>query len=227
MILLDIIAEARSNPDKTIKHWSGKEELSSWMFHSGLTYDWKAQESWGVSMTMLPKLGINPGQGVSEDTPKGIYFYPLNATAPWRAGNEKLPWGNDFPYIQVFQYDTSHQMTQKTPVDPAQLKAVLSQYCPDEVIKEVAEEGTYNNDPYWFIYNCLIRVSKNDESTIVRWNKVLRDLGFTSVMDQGRGWIAHNEPYQGIILDPRIIKQVKTFDNYKRKGDSRPWDQQK
>jgi hypothetical protein len=170
---------------------------------------------------MLPNLGINPGRGVSEDTPKGIYFYPLHYTAPWRAGNNQLPWGNDFPYIQVFQYDTSHQMTKASRVDPDQLKAALSQYCPAEVIAEVAAEGTYNNDPYWFIYNCLVRVSKNDESTIVRWNKVLRDLGFTSVYDHGTGWIAHNEPEQGIILDPRIIKQVKTFDNYKRKGRPR------
>jgi len=92
---------------------------------------------------------------------------------------------------------------------------------------EVIEGTDYTGDPYWFIYNCLVQTSKNDESTIVRWNKVLRDLGFTSVMDNGPGWIAHNERTQGVILDPRIIKQVKTFNNYTRKGDPRPPEQRK
>jgi hypothetical protein len=219
MRVADIITEARSHPDQNEKHWNSQGELESWFHRSGLQHKFKEQESWGVSMTMLPKLGINPGQGVSEDTPKGIYFYPLSYMIPWMYHNRKeLPWGNNFPYIQLFQYDNSHQMTRQTKVDPAQLKAALRQYCPEEVINEVIEDGTYNNDPYWFIYNCLVQVSKNDESTIVRWNKVLRDLGFTSVMDDGAGWIAHNERTQGVILDPRIIKQVKTFDNYRRKG---------
>jgi hypothetical protein len=176
---------------------------------------------------MLPKLGINPNPGASEDTPKGIYFYPMWVVAGWiraaqnnpdqtpdqRRRDQELPWGNDFPYIQFFQYDTSHQLTQQTQIDPAQLKQALSQYCP----KEIIEQTKYNNDPYWFIYECLIQLGKGDETTIILWNKVLRILGFTSVMDRyGDGWIAHNEPAQGIILDPRIIKQVKTFRNYKR-----------
>ena len=211
------LAEVRSHPDQNKKHWNAQSELESWFYHSGLQHKFKEQESWGVSMTILPKLGINPGRGVSEDTPKGIYFYPLSYMIPWMYHNRKeLPWGNDFPYIQLFQYDNSHQLTQKTPVDPAKLRQALGQYCPEEVINQVAEEGTYNNDPYWFIYDCLTQLGQGDETTIVRWNKVLRDLGFTSVLDNGEGWIAHNEPVQGIILDPRIIKQVKTFANYQR-----------
>lgn len=217
MRIVDIITEARSHRYSP-RFYSGKEELRYWYDNSGLSMNWKEQESWGVSMTVLPKLGINPGVGISEDTPKGIYFYPINYVAAWMHGLRKLPWGDDFPYIQAFQYDNSHQMTKASQVAPDQLKAALNQYCPDEIIAEVAEEGQYNNDPYWFIYACLIKLGKSDETTIIRWNKVLRDLGFTSVMDNGAGWIAPNEPTQGVILDPRIIKQVRTFDNYKRKG---------
>jgi len=207
------VSEARSHPNKNIKWRSGRQEVGI-ILRSGRINS----KEWGLSMTMLPKLGINPGKGISEDTPKGIYFYPLASVNAWVNGAEELPWGNDFPYIQVFQYDTSHRMTPNTKVDPEKLKAALRQYCPEEIINQVIEEGTYNNDPYWFIYNCLVQVSKNDESTIVRWNKVLRDLGFTSVYDYGLGWIAYNEPEQGIILDPRIIKQVRTIENYTRKG---------
>ena len=216
MKINDVITEARSNPNRNKKYLSGRREVANILGTVN-------RAEWGLSMTMLPKLGINPGKGISEDTPKGIYFYPLSYVNSWINGARELPWGNDFPYIQVFQYDTSHQMTPDTKVDPEKVKAALSQYCPVEVI-----EGTdYTGDAYWFIYNCLVQTSKNDESTIIRWNKVLRDLGFTSVMDNGAGWIAHNERTQGVILDPRIIKQVKTFNNYARKGDPRPPEQRK
>jgi hypothetical protein len=36
------------------------------------------------------------------------------------------------------------------------------------------------------------------------------------VFDDGGGWIAYNEPTQGVVLDPRIIKQHKTISNKKQ-----------
>jgi hypothetical protein len=63
------------------------------------------------------------------------------------------------------------------------------------------------------VHDCLTRLEAYDETTIIRWNKILRVLGFTSVYDPGYGWIAHGEPTQGVVLDPRIIKQHKMFDN--------------
>ena len=78
-------------------------------------------------------------------------------------------------------------------------------------MQQAEEDGEYDGTPYWYIYDCLSRLGKSDETNVVRWNKVLRDLGFTSVFDPGNGWIAHNEPTQGVVLDPRIIKQHKTI----------------
>jgi hypothetical protein len=106
-------------------------------------------------------------------------------------------------------------MTQQTQVDPAKLKQALSKYCSPEIMQQAEEEDSYDGTPYWYIYDCLSRLGTNDETTIIRWNKVLRDLGFTSVFDPGRGWIAENEPTQGVVLDPRIIKQHKTIANRK------------
>ena len=200
------ISEARSNPEQNTKPESGMKELAS------IAKTISDPENWAISMTAEPKLGVNPQVGISEDTPKGIYFYPLNyALDKTRYG--KLPWGNDYPYIQLFQYDRSGEMTKDTQVDPAKLKKALLQYCPEEIIQQASEEGDYDGTPYWFIYDCLSRLGKSDETNIVRWNKVLRDLGFTSVFDNGAGWIAHNEPTQGVVLDPRVIKQHKTIVN--------------
>ena len=202
------VAEARSNPERNRRSGSGKYDLINYA-EDNIT----DKDNWAVSMTVEPKLGINPQAAVSEDTPKGIYFYPLRYFMQMADRDESLPWGNDYPYIQLFQYDRSREMTKKTKVDPAKLKKALLQYCPEEVIQQASEEGDYDGTPYWFIYDCLSRLGNSDETNIVRWNKVLRDLGFTSVYDDGRGWIAYNEPTQGVVLDPRIIKQHKMFDN--------------
>jgi hypothetical protein len=200
------VAEARVNPDQNPKPESGFKELAA------VAKTIADPQNWAVSMTAEPKLGINPQVGISEDTPKGIYFYPLNyALDKTRYG--KLPWGNDYPYIQLFQYDRSGEMTKETQVDDAKLKQALRQYCSDEVIQSAIDEPEYDGTPFWTIYDCLSRLGKSDETNIVRWNKVLRDLGFTSVFDDGHGWIAYNEPTQGVVLDPRVIKQLKTIDN--------------
>ena len=203
------ILEARSNPEQNVKAESGMKELEA------VAKTISDPENWAVSMTSEPKLGINPQVGISEDTPKGIYFYPLSYAVDIARRGKKLPWGDNYPYIQLFQYDRSGEMTQQTEVDPAKLKQALSQYCSDEIIQQALDEPEYDGTPYWTIYDCLSRLGKSDETNVVRWNKVLRDLGFTSVFDPGRGWIAHNEPTQGVILDPRIIKQHKTIANRK------------
>jgi len=208
-ISVNDIKEARSNPDKNLKRWAGKLDLTA--FAENI----RDKENWGVSMTVEPKLGINPRVGISEDTPKGIYFYPLEYFIHMVGRFTSLPWGDNMPYMQLFQYDRSGEMTRQTQVDPARLRQALSQYCPEEIIQQVLDEpdSLYDGTPYWTIYDALSRLGTSDETNIVRWNKVLRDLGFTSVFDPGRGWIATGEPTQGIILDPRIIKQHKMFVN--------------
>ena len=208
MKIKDLI-EARRNPDQNIKYQSGMKELEA------VAKTISDPENWAVSMTSEPKLGINPQVGISEDTPKGIYFYPLNYVLGMIKGRKPLPWGDNYPYIQLFQYDRSGEMTQQTQVDPAKLKQALSQYCSEDVIQQALDEPEYDGTPYWFIYDCLTRLEAYDETTIIRWNKILRTLGFTSVYDPGAGWIAHAEPTQGVVLDPRIIKQHKTIANRK------------
>ncbi len=203
------VGEARSNPEQNVKEESGKKELLS------IAKTISDPENWAISMTSQPKLGVNPQPAVSEDTPKGIYFYPLDYALGEIKRNKPLPWGDNMPYIQLFQYDRSNQMTEQTKVDSAKLKQALSKYCTPEIMQQAEEEGDYDGTPYWYIYDCLSRLNKGDETTIIRWNKVLRELGFTSVFDPGNGWIAYNEPTQGVVLDPRIIKQHKTIANRK------------
>jgi hypothetical protein len=219
-VVKENVAEARRNPDQNKKYGMGKYELAAF------AEDIRDQENWAVSMTAEPKLGINPQVGISEDTPKGIYFYPLEYFLQMVNRYQPLPWGDNMPYMQLFQYDRSGEMTQQTQVDPDRLRQALSQYCPDDVIQQVFNEPDqlYDGTSYWMIYDALSRLGTNDETNIVRWNKVLRDLGFTSVYDPGAGWIAYNEPTQGVVLDPRIIRQHKMFVNRNPKVKARQYD---
>jgi|688.fasta_scaffold19920_6 uncharacterized protein YihD (DUF1040 family) len=215
------VDEARRNPNQNMRSGSGKYDLINYAEDNINDID-----NWAVSMTAEPKLGVNPRAAVSEDTPKGIYFYPLRYFMQMADRDESLPWGDNFPYIQLFQYDRSNEMTKETKVDPAKLKKALLQYCPEEVIQQAIDDPEYDGTPYWFIYDCLSRLGKSDETNVIRWNKILRELGFTSVYDPGAGWIAYNEPTQGVVLDPRIIKQHKMFDNRNPTLQSRRYDLQ-
>jgi hypothetical protein len=206
------VAEARTNPEQNVKAESGMKELEA------VANTIADPQNWAISMTAEPKLGINPQVGISEDTPKGIYFYPLDYTLGMIKSKKPLPWGDNMPYIQLFQYDRSGEMTKETQVDTNKLKQAVGKYCSEEIMQQAIDEPEYDGTPYWFIYDCLSRLGESDETNIVRWNKVLRDLGFTSVFDPGHGWIAYNEPTQGVVLDPRIIKDHKTISNKKSSG---------
>jgi len=206
--------EARTNPEQNLKWGSGKYELAA------AAESIRDLSNWGVSMTLLPKLGIKPQPGVSEDTPKGIYFYPLDYFLNMTKNKKRLPWGDDLPYMQLFQYDTSHVMTPETKVPFEDMKRALSEYgVTDSDIQDTIDEPGMSrrggiNNPLWFIYDALGKQFTNDERRIIVWNKILRNLGFTVLFDNGKSWIAFGEPYQGCVLDIRAIKQHKTFTNY-------------
>jgi hypothetical protein len=204
MKIKDIITEARKNPEQNSKFGSGKMELVA------ASENIRDISNWGVSMTLLPKLGINPHPGVSDDTPKGIYFYPLRYFLGIVRGYKQLPWGDNLPYMQLFEYDNTQMMTPKTTVSFDAMKEQLLQYVTEDDIRNASDV----DNPLWFIYNALSNGINGDERIIIVWNKILRNLGFTVLLDEGRRWIAYNEPYQGCILDPRAIKQQKTFTNY-------------
>ena len=89
--------EARRNPDKN-KKLAG--HAGAVQFLQGLGKD---ITDYGVSMTTLPKLGINPGS--KYNTPVGIYFYPADYYLRRKAGSGKgkLDFQDDAQYIQIFE----------------------------------------------------------------------------------------------------------------------------
>ena len=209
------VAEARKNPEQNTKYQSGWAELAAWARKNNV---WLKPHEWAISMTYVPKLGINPGPGISEDTPRGIYFYPFQWAYSVKMDKEALPWADNAPYIQLFQYSTGTELYDPNQIPLASAVAQLKNYgITDEDIAAEKE-----NNPSISTYNLLVwclgrKYDDNKRVTIL--NKVLRNLGYDYMIDNGKGWIAINEPIQGVVLNPKIIDKVVTFNNYTRKKE--------
>ena len=209
------VAEARKNPEQNTKYQSGWAELAAWARKNNV---WLKPHEWAISMTYVPKLGINPGPGISEDTPRGIYFYPFQWAYSVKMDKEALPWADNAPYIQLFQYSTGAELYDPNQIPLASAVAQLKNYgITDEDI--AAEKENYPGiSTYNLLVWCLGR-KYDDNKRVTILNKVLRNLGYDYMIDNGKGWIAINEPTQGVVLNPKIIDKVVTFNNYTRKKE--------
>jgi len=174
----------------------------------------------GVSMTRLPKLGINPGS--SYKTPLGIYFYPADyypsvlSRTPLDVLDPRpvLPFLHSEIYINVFTYDSANQL---------QVIDLGDEKIGDSILQHLSRDSRdgealrWNGNP-----NELWRVIGEVSKTPVKWNATLRRLGYTSVLDTGYGIIHSSEPCQGLILDPRIILSNQRFLNAPHHTENQP-----
>lgn len=91
---LSQILEKRSNPKINTGKQGHKQAVKMLLSISDTS-------NYGVSMTSIPKLGINPQS--SFDTPVGIYFYPADYYLETKQNNDNLEFQDDAPYIQIFK----------------------------------------------------------------------------------------------------------------------------
>ena len=209
------LADARSHPEQNTKHQSGWAELGAWANKNKV---WLKPHEWAISMTYMPKLGINPGPGISEDTPRGIYFYPFHWAYSVKKDKEALPWADNAPYIQLFQYSTVGGLHDPNQIPLANAVAELKNYGITDEDIAAEKENHPSISTYGLLVWCLGR-KYDDSKRVTILNKVLRNLGYNYILDNGKGWIAINEPTQGVVLNPTIINKVVTFNNYTRKKE--------
>jgi hypothetical protein len=210
----------------------------------------------GVSMTAIPKLGINP-QSQGSNTPIGVYFYPADYYIEVNKTGEGLPMFSGQQYIQIFSYsgnvldldgnvsDTAYkplwQAFTNFPIVPNQRANNLQNpiwrlwFCVkhgfnyrdylDSSIEQVSKDGSNTLDQVsgsgfreldqastlWFV-SWLAAKLLNPTSYIVTWNKLLRNIGYTTAITR-TGNISYYEEVQGIVLDPRSIKMRQTIEN--------------
>jgi hypothetical protein len=209
------MSEARKNPEQNTKYQSGWAELAAWARKNNV---WLKPHEWAISMTYVPKLGINPAPGISEDTPRGIYFYPFQWAYSVKMDKEALPWADNAPYIQLFQYSTGTELHDPNQIPLASAVAQLKNYGITDEDIAAEKENDHSISTYGLLVWCLGR-KYDDNKRVTILNKVLRNLGYDYMIDNGKGWIAINEPTQGVVLNPKIIDKLVTFNNYTRKEE--------
>ena len=227
------LIEARSNPHLNPKGLQGKDAAVAFL----KSIPNREIFQYGVSMTDIPKLGINPQSGYN--TPIGIYFYPADYFIEHAY---HLPFQNDAPYIQILKiksdkiFDTEEYDKSQFDDDinrlfnigkylirrvPGSGMSIETYY---QIIEESVEDASskaFVKSPagyFWYVMwrlsdelsNSVFRYKKRENLEAVIWNTMLRFLDYDIVLDQ-RGIVHSSEKIQGVVLNPSAISHVKMF----------------
>ena len=229
--LLTDLGEARRNPEKNLRT-DGHQAAVNYLRNKG-----RDIRKYGVSMTELPKLGINPGS--TYKTPVGIYFYPAEYYVRIKGPGKQLEFKDEAPYIQVFELLGNFEYIDE--LDSNKFREYVK-----ILYKNAGKIGTYINMPekettqllgeiilngnadaknnsygghLWYIFYALgyyVGRNKRDHAaprSSVIWNAICRMLGIDGFIDNGEGIIHQNEPTSGVVFDTRSIRHDATFTN--------------
>lgn len=180
-------------------------------------------DRYGVTMTEIPKVGINPKSRYN--TPIGIYFYPASYYYAIKSKGGTLPFADSEKYINIIQLttprilhidsidesDLSDEINLMKHTLPKLLKITDSPakmekfYRELSVAAETAHKGCEVPNPGGHLWYILWLLSKNYSKSYTRaapmWNRMFQALYIDVVIDEGDGIIYHAEPHQGVILN--------------------------
>ena len=196
----------------------------------------KDRSRYAVTLTGLPKVGINPRS--EYNTPVGIYFYPADYYYDMITSEERLPFQHNANYIQImeittpdilvlndvtendFQNMTTTMMNMKSSGQYRERVQKFIEYSEfDAKVKTPAGRLWY---VMWqvsdFIAGSTLRTNKPQSQDGYRppprpavvWNWLIRNLGYKVVIDRGWGIIHANELTQGVIIDTKGTFRVAT-----------------
>lgn len=235
MRLLELF-EARREPEKNT---SEQGHTGALQFLKGLNSSDSGVNECLITMTNVAKVGMNPTS--TFDTPLGIYVYPEKYYLDLKKAGKKLPFQDDARYIQILEMvdDPLYISNMKGP-EFNQARARLQDLIPElarrtnKKTKEVQDIiiDAAKNAPveakvktpgglFWFITmvvstelaDSTTRSGKLASRASVLWNYILRSIGYSVIIDEGSGIIHMNEPTQGVILDMKAVRLIKTVEN--------------
>jgi hypothetical protein len=164
---------------------------------------------YGVTMTKIPKVGINPRSEYY--TPIGVYFYP----AKYYLNTVTLPFQHEAPFINIIRIDTKEEhivFLDNVTNDVVEAAAkILFKDNYKSILRDAKDDARVQTSGgiWWFL--SFFAADDNPR----RWTSVLRNtLGVKVVIDNAGDGIIHvNEPTQGVILDSTVAKVVRRFEN--------------
>ena len=173
-----------------------------------------------LSFSHIEKLGINPHPVDEDDTPSGVYAYPIEYVIEEIGNNGSsidLPYAGHFKYVNFFSLRGNVYDVNNTPVNVQQevinnCKEILKMTSSWEYIQPESLDFQERN---WFII--LVEYSRGLASVLktkpaVAMNKILKVSGVDALIDFGKSTIHVNEPVQAVVLNTKSITNVyRTF----------------
>jgi len=192
---------------------------------------YKDDPSYFVTFTSLEKVGINPKNVFS--TPIGVYAYNLkDLWKDWEAGDDFF--GKDRPYVNLLKLNTDDVLDiEKYKLNGKDLDILRSNYkgtIPfDDLVNMFKEDGhsiyhsKNDGDILWKLSEAVatsqsLEASGSEKSFTIKWNKLLRDMGYKVVIDK-QSTIHLLQSSQAVFLTPASYDLVERY--YHREADKR------
>jgi hypothetical protein len=193
-----------------------------------------------VSLTSIPKLGINPTSRYN--TPIGIYAYPAEYVIQ-KVGRKlplnKLPFAGDEPWVNIFRVSENSNVINLYEVT----EDMYNEYCQrfveilskrytnytnfplettNKVVVRFKEEAktaarvTTPGGKLWYVSMAVsqeINTLYRGKTRSVTWNKLFRDVGIDGFIDMGQGIIHPSEPTQAVFFSMKPIRVLDRVQN--------------
>ena len=192
----------------------GKKNKELWFDYLKTNFS-KDPKDLYVTFVSEDKVGINPKS--RWNTPNGVYTYPLE----WVLEGNKIPFRGSSPTkIKVLksvsdkvldssfsEKDLEKCIKKLTPIIEDRLDNNVTFYqIYDDFHNFIkySEDNASKQTPFGKLWNITRKLSENPN----KWSKLLIDLGFDYVVDNGQEIIHENEPTQAVFLNPKSYKVV-------------------
>ena len=194
------------NEDKPV----GKKNKDLWLEY--LQKNYKPDDNLFVSFVSVDKAGINPKSPY--DTPIGVYAYPLKF-----AMTEKIPYRGQNKPVKIKIIKPTNDKVLSDDISEKALENLLEiikiKYNIKEHHIEKWSDEALIDTPMGKLWNITRELSRNGNGVGVnnmvsptKWTKILIDLGFDYVVDNGTKVIHSNEPTQAVFLNPKSYKVI-------------------
>jgi 8-oxo-dGTP diphosphatase len=192
---------------------------------------YKDDPSYFVTFTTLEKVGINPKNVFS--TPIGVYAYNLkDLWKDWEAGDDF--YGKDRPYVNLLKLKTDDVLDiENYRLNDIDLDILRSKYrgpLPfEDLINMFKEDGhsiyhsKNDGDILWKLSEAVatsqaLEGGGNEKSFTIKWNKLLRDMGYKAVVDK-QSTIHLLQSSQAVFLTPAAYDVVERL--YHKEADKK------
>lgn len=192
---------------------------------------YKDDPSYFVTFTSLEKVGINPKNVFS--TPMGVYAYNLkDLWKDWEAGDDFF--GKDRPYVNLLKIKTGDVLDiENYKLNYKDLNILRAKYRGSVPFGDLVdmfkgdEHSIYHSkndgDILWKLSEAVatsqsLEASGSEKSFTIKWNKLLRDMGYKVVIDK-QSTIHLLQSSQAVFLTPASYDLVQRY--YHREADKK------